>query len=302
MPPEGTSASVLTGEAGADQTTTTQGAGAAGASGAAGGDPWFKSLPDGLNADPAITKHADLASLAREHVNVQKLIGGTKVAVPGEKATDQDWERVFDALGRPKKPEDYGVKRPDDVPENLWNEEQAKEWSQIAHKAGLLPRQAAVVQGWALNAAKAQAEHIATAAKENGAALRREWAGNFDAKTEAMERGLAYLGLSATVLRSALAAGEGKALSLKLAEIGEGLGEDWGRGGKGGAGAGGAGQNAALAEIAELEKQARDPNSALMNRSHPDHAAVMKRRAELYELAHGAETVAPSAWKPAGQP
>ena len=53
-------------------------------------------------------------------------------------ATDEDWEEVFNKLGRPTKPEDYKYS----FKEDEINQDQLKTFNETAYRIGLLPKQA----------------------------------------------------------------------------------------------------------------------------------------------------------------
>jgi hypothetical protein len=72
------------------------------------------------------------------------MIGADKVAIPGKHATDDDWNVVYDRLGRPAEAKDYNLSA--SIPEGqVTNEEMLNWFEKTAHKAGLSPRQAAFV-------------------------------------------------------------------------------------------------------------------------------------------------------------
>jgi hypothetical protein len=82
------------------------------------------------------------------------------------------------------------------------------------------------------------------------------------------------------------------ALMALFARVGEAMGEDRLAGASGDftsrsgdAGFGDAHFGNTRAEIARIEGQMTDPRSALMDRSHPEHDSVIRRRDALYRLA-----------------
>lgn len=76
--------------------------------------------------------------------NASKLIGGEKIVLPqGKLDTPENWQTVFDRLGRPKSADGYKLERPD-LPEGMKiNEDLEKGFKQISHFLGLLPWQTA---------------------------------------------------------------------------------------------------------------------------------------------------------------
>lgn len=125
-----------------------------------GGDPWFKGFvkDDGsLNRDNFARLPENLRSLGDgELKNITTMdqllakvhglsgIAGKKGLAPlpaGASAEDVAAQQaVLRAVnGVPEKPEGYGFKRPDDLPEAAWNEEGAKGAATLMHKLGISP-------------------------------------------------------------------------------------------------------------------------------------------------------------------
>lgn len=74
--------------------------------------------------------------------NASKLIGGEKIVLPqGKLDTPENWQTVFDRLGRPKSADGYKLERPD-LPEGMTiNEGFEKKFLAASHYLGLLPWQ-----------------------------------------------------------------------------------------------------------------------------------------------------------------
>jgi hypothetical protein len=106
---------------------------------------WRESLPDDLKNDPNLLPINDVNSLAKSFIHAQKMVGSDKVGVPGKHATDEDWQNVYDKLGRPKV-EEYKVTLPKDS--KFIDENFMKELTPLAHKAGILPKQLEPVLSW----------------------------------------------------------------------------------------------------------------------------------------------------------
>jgi len=119
---------------------------------------------------------ADAITAARE---AQSLIGKS-VQLPGDDAKDEDWTKVFARLGRPETPDGYEIPRPDALPEDAFQAD-AKALKEIAHKAGLTPRQVKAVGEFIFGAAatnlQAQAEQTRAAAVAATTELEKEFGG-----------------------------------------------------------------------------------------------------------------------------
>src|SRR6185369_12579211 len=67
---------------------------------------WMAGLPDDLKGDATLTRYKSLDDLARGHLETKKL-ASSKLIIPGDGATDEDWGKFYDALGRPESPDKY---------------------------------------------------------------------------------------------------------------------------------------------------------------------------------------------------
>jgi len=145
---------------------------------------WQDSLSDELKTNPSLKSFDSVENLAKSYVHAQGLIGKKGVFVPDNKATDEEWGKFYDSIGRPKA-EEYNLDAPKDV---KVNEKLVSTFKDLAHKNGLLPKQAqAILEGFVT---QEQAMHTevstdneaqkATAIKE----LRTEWGAGYGKKIE----------------------------------------------------------------------------------------------------------------------
>ena len=112
------------------------------------------------------------------------------VAVPAEGAKPEDIMAVYDKLGRPAKPEDYGVSVPEGEDPAFINE-----MLPVLHKAGLTKYQAtALVNGWNERVANANKVAGEKYAKEM-AELKTQWGANYDNNIAEAKRAAAELGI-----------------------------------------------------------------------------------------------------------
>lgn len=136
----------------------------------------------------------DPEALANSYMNLEKLVGKEKIPMPKDDNDAEGWNKVYDALGRPKTAAEYKLP----VPEGD-NGEFAKTAGDWFHKAGISQKQAEVISTqW--NAYQAeQMKQMEAAAKQQSEqdiqALRGEWGAAFDknlnaAKSYAKEFGL----------------------------------------------------------------------------------------------------------------
>jgi len=151
------------------------------------GNEFLNMIPEELRQHPSISPIKDVENLARSYVNAQRLIGADKIAVPVN-PTDEDLDRIYDRLGRPETPNDYGF----DVDGNVITEELAANYADVAHKLRLTPDQAKGILDYYRSTVEqegAQSLELAEVAKEQTVqSLRQEWGRAFDQKVEAAAR------------------------------------------------------------------------------------------------------------------
>ena len=154
------------------------------------------SWRDGL--DPAIKDHPSLATfktpadVAKSYVEAQKLIGKEKLPVPSKDADpmaeggNEEFNMVYDRLGRPSDPKNYAipeVEKFDGMPEVP--EQVIDEFKSFAHKIGLLPHQVSAIYQWQHNQTaegfKSNGEAVTKGLQESEASMRKEFGKAFDA-------------------------------------------------------------------------------------------------------------------------
>lgn len=168
---------------------TEDGAGAGGSgSGADGGgfsvslpDKWYDKLPDEFKGEESLKSITDFNSLVKSYVHAQKMVGAEKISVPGKHATDDDWKNVYTKLGLPKDLATYQVETPKD---SKFDTEFLNSFKEIAHKNGILPKQASGLMGFfdsSIKAMEAKQEAQTKADVDTGiSSLKNEWGAAFN--------------------------------------------------------------------------------------------------------------------------
>lgn len=149
----------------------------------------IEGMPDKLLLDPTINLYETPVDALKGLLHHKK-VASSKLAVPGKDATDEDWNKTFDALGRPAKAEDYDLgfdPLPDDAGDDVKAERTAMEtrYKEAAHGLGLTPKQASALAK--LDVARieaAQGEFYAKGETEL-AALQTEMGADYAPKAEA---------------------------------------------------------------------------------------------------------------------
>lgn len=130
------------------QTTTTASGGQAGPILGADGrflPGWSQQLGGTKELEAKFTEPKALVS---SYQQLEKLISAKGIIPPGPNATPEEKSAFYKALGRPDKPEDYGIKRPEKIgdkpfPKELWDDAGATSFAKWAHEKGWSKQQVA---------------------------------------------------------------------------------------------------------------------------------------------------------------
>ncbi|MCE2660922.1 MAG: hypothetical protein LW854_22260 [Rubrivivax sp.] len=186
---------------------------------------WYDGIEDGdLKGYVQNKGWKDPVELANGYRNLEKLLGSEKIPMP-KGAEDKDgWSRVYDALGRPKSADDYGLQLPEGG-----NGDFLKAAAGKFHELGLSKAQAAELANWYNEQATGQvgAAQQAQAAKveQDIQALKGEWGQAWEENVELGRRAARQFGLDQGKLE-ALENAFGTAEMLKfMSRIGRGLTE-----------------------------------------------------------------------------
>ena len=78
---------------------------------------WKEAISEEFRNDPNINKFTEIDALAKSYINATKMIGQDKVAVPNKNSTEDQWNEVYDKLGRPESADKYSLNvKSDTVP------------------------------------------------------------------------------------------------------------------------------------------------------------------------------------------
>lgn len=174
----------------------------------------------------------DPVELANGYRNLEKLLGSEKVPLPKGAEDKEGWNRVYDALGRPKSADGYKLP----IPEGQQPTEFAKQASSKFHELGLSNSQAEALAAWyneqTQSATSAQTQSQIQKSEADLAAIRQEWGGAYDENVNLAQRAAREFGLDSDKL-TALESAFGTADMMKfMARIGRGLTEHTYEGGK----------------------------------------------------------------------
>lgn len=122
------------------------------------------------------------------------------VRLPGKDAKPEEVAEYRKALGIPEKPEDYGLKAPDNLPQGTeWNPEFAKAFASEAHKLGLTKAQVEGLSAWHLQETVGRMQSVEADGQklfeEEQAVLRQAFGNEYEKRMVDAQRAAMTLGL-----------------------------------------------------------------------------------------------------------
>lgn len=213
-------ASVQSGQQNASTATGSPATGASVTSAAV--EPWYKDwlqsdgklnasaydrLPEDLkHLKPSLERYGTAENFLRVFDNQMKLAGKKALAplpdnAPPEVVAERN-QLLRSINGVPEKPDGYGIKKPDDLPDAAWNQEHAAAAMAIMHKHNISPKAAAELVALQTAEAKkqlaAQDSYAAQFFAEQDKQIRAGLQGsgiNYDQANELAKRGAAMFGI-----------------------------------------------------------------------------------------------------------
>lgn len=255
--------------------------GNAGAGGGGAAPAWLSTLPQELQEDATLKKFTDVSTLAKSYINAQKLLGADKIPVPSQHATEEDWQNVFKKLGLPEA-DKYEVKFGDQA---TLDENFVKEFKVLAHKSGILPKQAQALADWFTESnGKAEAQIVEARNKQVTKEindLKNEWGNAFATKLQYANNALAKYADTATL---EYLGKTGLANDVRLVKLLSAMGEELFKEGK----VPNAGQSMGGALTpAQAKKAAQDiignKDHPYHQKLHPGHKAAVQEVQELFQ-------------------
>ena len=100
-------------------------------------------VPQEYQGKAYLEKIKDIPSLFKSFDHAQEMIGKQPVGVPGENASQDEWNNFYKALGRPDSANGYDIKLPEKMPDGIEaSDELMSSFKEFAHELGLTPKQA----------------------------------------------------------------------------------------------------------------------------------------------------------------
>ena len=243
----------------------------------------FQSLiPESYKEEKSLQNFSNMDDFVKSYLHSQKLVGADKIPVPNKLATDEDWNAVYERLGRPETPDGYKYELPK---ETKLEEKTLKAFSEEAHKLGLLPKQAQGIINY-YNSIAEQSEQNALVNEEAAKAeaeveLRKEYGPAYDLKI-AQARNLATNTFGADFLRNTKLAdgsvlGNHPQVVRAFADLASKISED-------GIVQGEATSVMTVKEIDSEIESLTQPGSAYWDKTHINHRKAVGEVQRLYEL------------------
>jgi hypothetical protein len=143
---------------------------------------WKEAISEEFRNDPNIEKFTEIDALAKSYINATQMIGKDKVAVPNKNSTDDQWNEVYDKLGRPESADKYSLNAKSEVVPI--DENAIKQFAENAHQLGLNNKQAQGILEFYKNNMESMAQqakvNTETAQAQSEQQLRQEWGREFD--------------------------------------------------------------------------------------------------------------------------
>ena len=143
---------------------------------------WKEAISEEFRNDPNIEKFTEIDALAKSYINATQMIGQDKVAVPNKNSTEDQWNEVYDKLGRPESSDKYSLNVKSDVVPI--DEGSIKQFADNAHKLGLNQKQAEGILDFYKTNMEGMAQQsqvdTETAQAQSAQELRQEWGREFD--------------------------------------------------------------------------------------------------------------------------
>ena len=247
------------------------------------GKTWKEAISEEYRSNPNIEKFTELDALAKSYINAVSMIGTDKIPLPGKTATDEQWNEVYNKLGRPESADKYTLELKTDVAPV--DENVIKGFAQNAHKLGLNNKQAQGILEFYKQtlegSAKEMSVNMESAQAEATNMLRSEWGKTYDENLrKASSVAQTYLEpeLLDTQLRDGSRLGDNPKIIKAFANIANLLSEDKIIGTE----ADNVLQGREIEK--EIEELTSDKQGAYWNKMHPNHTKVVNQVLALREI------------------
>ena len=237
---------------------------------------WKEAISEDLRNDPNISKFTELEALAKSYVNATRMIGQDKVAVPNNNSTEDQWNEVYNKLGRPESPDKYQLDAKSDVVP--LDESAIKSFAENAHQLGLNNKQAQGILEFYKNSMEGSAQQnqvdMETAQAQSEQQLRKEWGSNYESnikKAGAVAKANMDANILDMQLKDGTRLGDHPAIIKGFANIANLMSEDKLVSTES------EGVSQGIDYDAEISKIVNDRDGPYWNKAHPDHDKIVQK-------------------------
>lgn len=245
-------------------------------------------MPADLKDNPSLRSINDIPSLAKSYVHAQSLVGADKVVLPKDNSSQEDWNNFFSKLGRPGKPEDYKLGRPESFPEQYYDNDMNQHMLKVFHETGLSERQAKNLHAKYMEYVNTRLTQTTQQQQQQSeqaiAALKQQYGADFNVRVAAAQRAIQRFGspeLVSYLDKSGL--GNNPELIKLFSNVGMSLTESRADG-SGDSSFGGVSPTQAQAELDQLRAD-KDFIKQLTDKSVLGHKEAAKKWQQLHAIA-----------------
>ena len=244
---------------------------------------WKDSISEDFRNDPNIEKFTEIDALAKSYINATKMIGQDKLVIPNNNSTEDQWNEVYEKLGRPESADKYSLDAKSEVVN--FDDTAIKSFAEQSHKLGLNNKQAQGILEFYKNNMEGTAQQTKidteTAQSQAEQELRQEWGRDFEGKVK-QAGALAKANINPEVLDMTLSngtrLGDHPEIIKGFAKIAGMMSEDKIV----------ATESENVNTVKDLEAEiaaiSNDRNGPYWNKSHPDHDKAVQQVYTLREM------------------
>lgn len=148
------------------------------------GATFLDTLPEDIRGEPSLKNFTNSGDLAKSFIHAQRMVGMDKIPVPGKHSTEDDWQVIYDRLGRPSDPNEYAFENSSFQADDPG----VAEFKKVAHAAGLNPSQANKIMQFYDGLQQSNAETVTAneqkVREESELELRKDFGLAFDKKVQ----------------------------------------------------------------------------------------------------------------------
>jgi hypothetical protein len=94
-------------------------------------------VPENVRGDAVWDRVKTIQGAMGMLAHTERMKGADTIAKPSDRYEESDWEEWYNLGGRPQNPQDYGIAKPENMPDELWNGERYDKYSELFHRLGL---------------------------------------------------------------------------------------------------------------------------------------------------------------------